>query len=162
MVLADYVRTHTTRGECGCGRCFDRGNRPDPEGHLADVFFFKVGIRGEPDADVLKELVRGHSGEFYELDILDGGEHSYIKVGGWIGDQQLALLLMGLGQRLGLWDVLTPNLLPGLPDELRQQMAGAGMVSIRPPSAVREEIHAAPAPPPRSLSEHSTVGRREP
>jgi len=139
MLLQEYVMTHTTRGECTCGKCFDRGNSPDPDGHTVDMFFFKMSARGEPDAETLKELIRHHQGEFCELNILDGGEHSYIQVGGWIGSQQVALLLMGLGQLLGLWEILTPNIL-SIPDELKQQMAGAGMVSIRPPKEIRQEI----------------------
>lgn len=138
MLLQEYVIAHTSRGECNCGKCFDRGDCPDPKGHTADMFFFKVAIQGEPDAEVLRELIRNHKGEFCELDILDGGEHSYIGVGGWIGDQQLALLLMALGQLLGLWEILTPNLFP-IPDEQKKQMAGMGMVSIRPPEGKREQ-----------------------
>ena len=71
-------------------------------------------------------------GEFGDMDPFDGQEHSYIEVGGWIGDQGQALTLMGLGAVLGLWKVMTPKMLPGLPDDLMQMMAGRGMVSIMP------------------------------
>lgn len=148
MRLAEYVLAHTVTGECTCGKCFDSKDIPDPAkavaqasppGHTVDMFFFKMTTRGEPDADTLKELIRQHKGEFCDIDILNGDEHGYIDVGGWIGDQQLALRLMGLGQLVGLWDILTSHALP-VPDELKQQMAGMGMVCIRPCQEVREQI----------------------
>ena len=40
--LIDYVLKHTERGECNCGQCLDRGDKPDPVGHTVDLGFFKV------------------------------------------------------------------------------------------------------------------------
>lgn len=125
ITLSDYIKAHTTQG--------------DGEEHTADMFFFKMATQGEPDAETLRMLIRDHQGEFCDLDILDGGEHGYIQVGAWIGDQQIALRLMGLGQLLDLWEIFTPNPLP-IPDEQKKQLAGAGMVFIRPPKDVREKI----------------------
>jgi hypothetical protein len=144
MTLEEYVVLHTERGECQCDQCIDKCERPDPVGHTVDVFFFKVAAKHEPSADQLKKLIRDHAGVHCDLDPLDGGEHSYINVGGWIGSQQIALLFIALGQLVGLWDVLTPNLLP-VDDETKQQMAGMGMVSIRPSPEAREEIKKAMA-----------------
>ena len=132
MKLAEYVMTHTERGACCCGRCVDAPDDPtahQPDGHTADMHFFKVSLRDGPDADTLRELIASHQGE---CDPLDGKEHSYMELGGWLGDQGLALQFMGMGSLLGLWNLLTPaTIMPGLPAELAGQMAGAGMVSIQ-------------------------------
>lgn len=133
MTLEEYVMLHAERGECKCGQCIDKGDRPDPTGHTVDMFFFTVAAKGEPSADTLRELIRAHKGHHCDLDPLDGGEHSYLQVGGWIGDQGLAMMFMALGALVGLWEILTPNALP-IDDELKKQMAGMGMVSIRPPT----------------------------
>lgn len=129
--LTEYVLKHATRGECKCGKCADRGDRPDPDGHLADLFFFKVGVAGKPDGDTLRRLISEHKGEYADCNPLDGAEHSYIELGGWIGDQGLAMMLMGLGSHLGLWSVMTPNnMMPGLDEETKKMVAGMGLVSI--------------------------------
>lgn len=130
MNIADYVQAHTQRGECRCGRCVDSGERPDPDGHTADVFFFPVAANDAPDADEFRRLTRAHAGEFNACDPLDGGEHSYIELGGWIGDQGLALCYMGLGSLLGVYKLLTPKMLP-IPPDMQQQLAGAGMIIVQ-------------------------------
>ena len=61
---------------------------------------------------------------------LDGKEHSYMEIGGDIGDQGRALMAMGLGAILGLWNLLTPAML-GLDREMQLQMAGMGLLSIQ-------------------------------
>lgn len=56
---------------------------------------------------------------------------SYIELGAWIGDQGLALSLMGLGKILGLWEVITPADL-GVTGEKASEMMGLGFVLIAP------------------------------
>ena len=135
--LRDFVSKHTERGTCRCGKCIDHpGEDKQPEGHTVDMVFFEVSAKNEPDASRLRELIAANKhGEFCDLDPLDGNEHSYMEVGGWIGDQGLALMLMGLGAVLELWPLMTPKMLPGLPDDLVQMMASRGMVTIMPPKA---------------------------
>ena len=135
-LLQQYVQTHAERGTCRCGKCFDHpGEDQQPTGHTADMVFFEVCGKDDPSADALRELItNSRQGEFGDLDPWDGKEHSYTEVGGWIGDQGLALMLMGLGHVLGIWKIMTPKLL-GLPDNLVMQMAGQGMVTIMPPPA---------------------------
>lgn len=132
--LREFVTNHAERGTCRCGKCIDHpGEDQPPDGHTVDMVFFEVCAKNEPDASRLRELIAANKqGEFGALDPWDGKEHSYIEVGGWIGDQGLALMLMGLGAVLGLWPLMTPKMLPGLPDDLVQQMAVAGMVTIMP------------------------------
>ena len=124
--LIDYIVTHVERGSCECGRCIDAPEKSvQPEGHTADLVFFKVRAIGDPKADELRPLLKG-------IDLFDGKEHSYLEIGAWIGDQGLAMMLMGLGKLLGMWDLLTPRMFgPSLPDELALQMAGQGYLTIR-------------------------------
>lgn len=150
--LAEYVRQHARRGTCRCGRCFDRpGEDKQPQGHTADVVFFAVSAH-EADAETLRQLVSGSKhGEFCEIDLLDGEEHNYTELGAWIGDQGLALMLMGLGTVLGLWKLLTPKTMfpAGIPDDLIQQMAEMGMVAVmseKPARSTQSNKETAPCP----------------
>lgn len=134
--LIDYITRHTVRGACTCGRCADAVANPgqhQPAGHTADLIFFKVSAKDNPDTEKLRELIKAQKGEFNDCNLFDGRDHSYIEIGGWIGDQGLALMLMGLGSVLGLWKLLTPRTVLGAActDELAQSMAGAGYVTIQ-------------------------------
>ncbi|GAH51136.1 unnamed protein product, partial [marine sediment metagenome] len=130
MDLIEYVRNHIERGSCQCGKCFDGIKNPEskqPKGHTADLTFFKVRKINNPDAEEFKKLVEK---EFPHW--LDGKEHSYLETGGDIGDQGLALMAMGLGELLGMWELLTPNnMVPFLNEEMRMKMAGRGFISIK-------------------------------
>jgi len=135
--LAGYVKTHTDRGECRCGKCsdheiFDYPVKPDPVGHTVDMIFFPVSAINNPTAEEFINLTKSHKGEFGEVNPLDGKEHNYMELGGWLGDQGLALMYMALGSLLGVFSLLTPKtvLPPGLPEELIMNMAGSGFVSI--------------------------------
>lgn len=141
MTLSDYVRRFAIRGACTCGRCCDSGPEPEkdqPNGHTADVYFFQVAAASGADADVLRQLIGEHEGTFGDCNPLDQCEHGYIELGGWVGDQSLALVLMGLGTILGLWKMFTPKMLPGLDKDLMDMMARQGMVYIERIPAVEE------------------------
>jgi hypothetical protein len=135
--LTKYIEKYTLRGACVCGQCCDCGAKPyenQPKGHTADLIFFKVAINGKPNKDELLKLVKEHEAEFGDkINILDGKEHSFIEVGGWIGDQGYALMLMGLGSLLGCWELLTPRNILGklIDDEMVMKLAGVGMVTIK-------------------------------
>ncbi|MEW6613913.1 MAG: hypothetical protein AB1401_00355 [Thermodesulfobacteriota bacterium] len=129
MKLYDYVSAYAERGACTCGRCYDAPENPEetqPDGHTVDLTFFKVAAKGG-DKDTFLSLVRAeHPGW------LDGKEHSYIHVGAEMGDQGIALMTIGLGHLLGAWKALSPDtMMPFLPSDLKQQMAGRGMVSLQ-------------------------------
>jgi hypothetical protein len=130
--LIEYVTAHTERNACTCGRCCVSGDDKPMTGHTVDLFFFDVCAKAAPDAQTLKKLIAEHRGEHVEVNLFDGKEHSYIELGAWIGDQGLAMQMMGLGVILGLWEVLHPGML-GLNrnDPMAQKMAGAGMVTMR-------------------------------
>jgi hypothetical protein len=131
MTITDYIVAHVDRGECKCGKCIDVADKADPVGHTADLVFFKVAAKGEPSADEFRRLTEQHKGEFADCNPFDGNEHGYMELGGWIGDQGLALMYMGLGAVLGVFELLTPRLLPGLPESLVMQMAGSGLVTVK-------------------------------
>ena len=119
MDLLDYLRNNVVRCK--------------PEDADADVIFFGVRKGPEATADALKAAMSAHKGEFCDLNPLDGQEHSYMELGGWVGDQGAALDLIGLGAALGAWKLLTPKTMLGdlCPPEMVQQMAGVGMVSMQ-------------------------------
>lgn len=130
--LVDYTLSHTVRGECNCGKCIDRGDKSDPDGHTVDIGFFKVAAKDNPDKETFLRLTKEHHGEFGECDPMDGGEHNYMELGGWIGDQGIAMQYMGLGVLLGTFKLLSPAML-GLTsdDPMFKQMLGMGMLSIQ-------------------------------
>ncbi len=130
MKLIEYVNRHTDRGECQCGKCFDRGTHPDPTGHVADMVFFPVAAVNSPKPAQLANLIRQHKGEFNDCDPLDGNEHGFLELGGWLGDQGLALKFMGLGSLLGLFTLLTPKTM-GVPEDMAMMMAEQGLVTIQ-------------------------------
>ncbi|MFA7278945.1 MAG: hypothetical protein WC100_02515 [Sterolibacterium sp.] len=120
MSLIDYLAKNAIR--CSAN-----------EADAADVIFFGVRKSPEATADALKAAMADHKGEFFDVDPLDGHEHSYIELGGWIGDQGAALLLIGLGAALGAWKLLTPKTMLGdmCPPDMVQKLAGMGMVSMQ-------------------------------
>lgn len=125
--LTEFVTKYAIRGECCCGKCIDgvkdaESHQPD---HSVNLTFFRVAAKEEATKEELLSIVK----EEYPT-LLDGEEHSYITVGADVGDQGLALMLIGLGAVLEAWKALTPELLPGIPDDLKQQMAGQGMISL--------------------------------
>lgn len=130
MSIVQYVIDHTERGECNCGKCLDRGEKPDPTGHVADLVFFKVAATNSPTAEEFTRLAKEHAGDFCECDPFDGNEHGYMELGGWIGDQGLAMQFMGLGSLLGVFTLVSPKMF-GMPDELALQMAGGGFLAIQ-------------------------------
>jgi hypothetical protein len=101
-----------------------------------DLLFFKGKPCNDPDKDQLRELVRTHASD-YPVTVLDAAEHSYLVLGGWVGSQEIALRLMGLGSALGVWSLLSPRTFFGadLEDEKAHRLAGTGLVSITAPPA---------------------------
>jgi hypothetical protein len=134
--VIEYVTAHADRGPCRCGRC---SGPPDPEdkqpaGHTVNLVFFEVSAKDNPDAETFRQLViENKEGAYTDVDLFDGREHNYIELGGWIGDQGLAMMLMGLGTNLGLWKLLSPYTILGedTPVALAMQAAGQGLLAIQ-------------------------------
>ena len=122
--LIQYVVDHTERGECQCGRCLDKGpDRAAPE-HSVNVHFFWVSVKGDPKQEDLRRLLER---DYPDLGRLRGGP-SYIELGGVLGDQGVALCLIGLGKLVGLWKAVTPEKL-GFSGAQAGQLAGQGFVN---------------------------------
>lgn len=136
MTLVEYVKKHSERGSCRCGLCVDAPPESvQPVGHTANLVFFEVAKVGDPSVETLTGLICSHPGAFAKCDPMDGKEHSYIELGAWVGDQGLALQLMGLGAILELWNLLTPYTVFGklLSPDLVMNMAGQGFVAVQRP-----------------------------
>lgn len=160
QTLIEYVLKYAQRGEYQCGKRNDRVEHPEqhqPTGHTADLFYFKVALKQAADGtsadkETLQKLIEQSShGSMADCTPLDGKEHSFIELGAWIGDQGLAFMFMGMCDLLGLGKVMTPNMLP-IPQELKDQMAGMGMISLisNPPPVTYE------APTPTHVSDDET------
>lgn len=102
-----------------------------PVDGYADVAFFSVGATAEVTAEQLREMLNKHVLPV-GLNLFDGQEHGYIEIGATIGDQGMALRLMGLGSLLGLWQLLTPLSVLGVDNrsDQGQAIAGMGMMTI--------------------------------
>jgi len=145
--LIEYIQAHVERGAC------PNPESKQPERHEDDLMFFKVHVIGDPNVDELKEAIKAHKGDWVEVNLFDGGEHNYIEIGAWLGDQGLALMLMGMGSLMGLWSLLTPRSIFGsmLTHDVMMRMAGSGMVAIQFPGVVSglatdEESQTLPSP----------------
>lgn len=133
MTLGEYVEKFTERGECQCRKCVDKGGKTRLAGHTADLMFFEVAMKEGATAEEFTRLTKEHEGKYGPCDPFDGKEHGYLELGGWIGDQALALRFMGLGHLLRVFDLLTPRtmLSKEFADEMGMEMAGKGMVTVQ-------------------------------
>lgn len=122
--LNSYISTHTAT--------MPADSVPDGK-NAVHLILMDVVPSQNADADTLRELISEHKGEFCDANPLDGAEHSYIELGGWLGNQHDALALIGLGTHLGLWKLLSPRtMLPGmLTPEQEQEMAGQGLIAVQ-------------------------------
>jgi hypothetical protein len=102
----------------------------------ADVHFVLVApTEGLPERDELVAVVRDAArepGEFADLGVEDlAGGPSYITLGGWLGSQSLALMLIGAVELVGLAKAITPSVL-GLEGADADAAAGMGLVMLGP------------------------------
>lgn len=130
MNLAQYVQTHTVRSDN------PKGPRPDlndSEAQIADVIFFKVAAWNAPSAAELRRLCEQHTPAFNPCRLFDGKGHNFMEIGAWIGDQGLALQLIGLGALLGLWKIMSPRTMldANMCDTEAVEFAGTGMLGIQ-------------------------------
>lgn len=90
-----------------------------------DVHFFIVGVDRDRALECRPGLIQALMGD---ADMLKRGP-SYLTIAHALGDQQAALMLMGLGAAIGLWGVVTPAMLR-IPPEQQERAAGVGYVMI--------------------------------
>lgn len=126
--LAQLIRRVTVQANSGDGRTL--------EGFI-DLGFFQVTIEdaeGKPQLTaeeflpVLRAAFEQKTGEFADMDLegfLQGP--SYITLGAWLGDQGVAIALIGVGALLELWDVASPETL-GITGPEADSMRGMGFL----------------------------------
>ena len=135
--VARYVSAHT--------KVYDADEVADTGIAHVSVHFYQVAAVGEPTRQELLDLIADNEkGEWTTIALSRAEEGpSYIEWGGWIGDQGLALRLLGLGELVGLWQVITPERM-NVPLELRGDMAGAGYVCNAGFLSVEDAMRAMP------------------
>lgn len=116
--LIEYIHNHT--------------KQVSPDNGI-DLIFMGVSSYNKPEVTTFKTLIYEHIPVFGDaLNLFDGVEHNFIEIGVWLGDQRVALLLMGLGETLGMWSVMTPKtVMDGLEPDVIMQMASDGLVTIQ-------------------------------
>lgn len=135
MNLYEFVRDHAIRGACQCGKCIDAPPNPEklqPIGHTADLIFFKVALKKVmPETEMKNIFIELIKKEYPHW--LNGEEHNYLNMGAEVGDQGLAMMTMGMGKLLNVWELQTPASMLGsfITEELKMQMAGIGYISIK-------------------------------
>jgi hypothetical protein len=74
------------------------------EGTVIDVGgVMAVSVSKDASADELRDLIAQNRGGIYaNTNPLDGKPHDFIELGGWLGDQGLALHFMALAEATGL------------------------------------------------------------
>lgn len=115
----------------------------EPDRAIADVHFVGVAARDLPDRDTLVGTVVSAcgEGEFQAMQPKDlAGGPSYVVLGGWLGSQDLALMLIGAVELAGVADAITPGRL-GIKGPEGDNLAGLGMVMLGPSTVwVDEEL----------------------
>jgi hypothetical protein len=99
---------------------------------VVKVHFFDVRVNPNSIADIRPLLVEILN-SYPEIDQFGNQQNnlsdglSYIAIGSAVGDQGLALTLMGIGEACGLWKVITPEVL-GMSGQDADTAAGMGLV----------------------------------
>lgn len=115
------------------------------EPDAVDVGFFYIRLKPDTTLTSLKlknAIVRAEQGSHSDMtleDFLNKEGVSYTTLGVWLGDQGLALALIGLGKALELWDILLPGDAGITNRALVEQMIGMGFVlaKVGPDSILR-------------------------
>lgn len=122
---ADAVRQHTVAGILGVTEI-----NTDPHESLCpadlarvDVHFFIVGVDREKAIQWRPAVIEAL---LDDADMLKRGP-SFLTIAMSLGDQGMALALMGLGEVMGLWRVITPAFL-AMPEDQQDRAAGCGYV----------------------------------
>lgn len=123
--LRELLDVIAVRGECTCGQC-KNGE------HTADLVFMKVSIDKWSSNAQFRKLV---SVEYPKL--LNSKVKSLREVTEIVGDQEFALIMMGVGKLLGIWELKTPDDLvtksQRLDQKQRVQLAQSGHLTIHVP-----------------------------
>jgi hypothetical protein len=106
-----------------------------PDLARANVHFVEIAPTADfPTREELITMVRSAlgEGEWASMSAEDlAGGPSYIALGGWLGSQDLALMLIGAVELAGVAKAVTPAVL-GIEGEMANSMAGNGFVMLGP------------------------------
>jgi hypothetical protein len=93
---------------------------------MVDVWFINVGV-DRALAEARREEIVGILNQWPDQSLKSG--LSYITIGGVLGSQDLALMLLAIGKVLGFWNIVTPAI-AGLKygDPKADEMAGVGFI----------------------------------
>src|SRR5882724_4591501 len=94
---------------------------------FVDLHFIEIAVNKQL-ADQGRALFIDWCDSYPRPDRLAEGP-SYIELGGVLGDQGFALMVMAVGKILGLWSILIPKMF-GIEGAEADQMAGVGHVMI--------------------------------
>ena len=110
-------------------------NNPEPVvENIIHVGLIDVGVKPDAPLPVFIEFLadkcrkgRGSFGDML-LDDLAAGQ-SFINLGGWVGDQREAIILMAIGAHHKAWEIITPASL-GIDNDSEEgkQMMGMGLI----------------------------------
>lgn len=133
--LGQPVVTEKTEGNVHVTEVYGYPEAPK-DAVRADVHFVVVApTEGFPEKEEFLRVVRSAfgEGEFQTMtaDDLAGGP-SYITLGGWLGSQDLALMLIGAVELAGIADAITPEKLGVTDRDSADMMAGNGFVMLGP------------------------------
>lgn len=142
MSLPGYVMAHTAVGV--------ETIRPED---TVDMVFAKVAVVGQPDPAEFRALIDAHAPVWTgRLDLFDGAEHNWIEIGGWIGDQGLAIRFMAMLVALDLLYLLSPDTMiepaGAVSESDRQDLAHSGVLAVRttPPEVMSVRPPGSPRP----------------
>jgi len=97
-----------------------------------NVHFFDVDVNRN-GAEAIRSSLVEQLNQYPEVDQFGNGQGdlegglSYIAIGSAVGSQELALMLMAVGEVCELWRVITPEVL-GITGDDAERLAGGGMV----------------------------------
>lgn len=144
LSLSEMVKKHVKRTDCICGVCNVSEGEELPEGYdedkTVDLVFFKLWAESPPEPRAFIEATKSWRGARLACNPLDGEEHNFIELGGWVGDPGIAMQYMGLGVLLGVFDLITPKTeMVGISDSMATQVALTGKIAIKAKEPMRNE-----------------------
>lgn len=97
----------------------------DKDVEFVDMHYITIGVN-KPQAVKYRDELLSTLKTYPDFERFKQGL-SYIEVGGVIGDQGAAFQLFALGKVLGLWEVITPEVM-GMDGEMADDLAGRGFI----------------------------------
>jgi hypothetical protein len=125
-----YVLQNSKRGVCSCGQC-GRPTPDVPQDTRCTLYngFFNVTKLGSANRQRFAQLFVALG--IYPVNVQVGKEVTYRHLGAVIGDMDVALQAMALGDLLGVWKLNTPwRAFKTFAEQERRELAKRGLVSV--------------------------------